>query len=98
MIKSVMRVISMLLIFALVAPFEVISSVAEAQEPAANKVFSQEELAQMLAPVALYPDALLTQILMASTYPIEIVQADRWVKQNKALKGDALTKELEKQD
>jgi hypothetical protein len=58
----------------------------------------KEELEQLLAPIALYPDSLLTQMLMASTYPLEIVQADRWVKANKDLKGDALAKELEKQD
>ena len=63
-----------------------------------SKLFKQEELDQMLAPVALYPDDLLTQILMASTYPLEIVQAARWTKQNKNLKGDALTEALEKQD
>ena len=63
-----------------------------------SKLFKQEELDQMLAPVALYPDELLSQILMASTYPLEIVQADRWTKQNKNLKGDALTQALEKED
>ncbi len=52
----------------------------------------------MLAAIALYPDALLSQILMASTYPLEVVQADRWTKQNKDLKGDALTAALEKQN
>src|ERR1700750_609812 len=57
----------------------------------------KEELEQLLAPIALYPDSLITQMLMASTYPLEIVQADRWVKANKDLKGDALAKELEKQ-
>ncbi len=65
------------------------------QAPA--KVFKQEELDQLLAPIALYPDDLLTQILMASTYPLEVVQAERWVKQNKSLKGDALKAALEKQ-
>jgi len=40
--------------------------------------FSQQELDQMLAPIALYPDALLSQILMAATYPVEVVQAARW--------------------
>jgi hypothetical protein len=60
-------------------------------------VFKAEELEQILAPVALYPDSLLTQILMASTYPLEIVQADRWAKQNKDMKGDALAKALEAQ-
>lgn len=44
--------------------------------------FNQEELAQMLAPIALYPDALLSQILMAATYPIEVIEADRWIKGN----------------
>ncbi len=62
-----------------------------------RKAFTPEELEQMLAAVALYPDALLTQIFMASTYPIEIVEADRWVKKNPNLKGDALATELEKQ-
>lgn len=55
----------------------------------------QEELEQLLAPIALYPDALLTQMLMASTYPLEVVQAERWVKAHKGLTGDALAKELE---
>ena len=62
-----------------------------------QNVFKQGELDQILAPIALYPDSLLTQILMASTYPLEIVQADRWAKQNKALTGDALAKALEAQ-
>lgn len=62
------------------------------------KAFSQEQLDQLLAPVALYPDSLLTQILMASTYPLEVVKATNWMKQNKNLKGDALTASLEKQD
>jgi len=58
---------------------------------------SQEELDQMLAPIALYPDSLLSQVFMASTYPLEVVEADRWVKSNSSLKGDALAVELEKQ-
>ena len=62
-----------------------------------QKTFKQEELDQMIAPIALYPDSLLTQILMASTYPLEVVEADRWAKKNKDVKGDALTKALEAQ-
>lgn len=69
---------------------------APATAPAEARL-KQEELDQLLAPIALYPDALLTQVLMASTYPLEIVQADRWVKEHKDLKGEALTAELEKQ-
>jgi len=58
--------------------------------PAAAEKFSREELAQMLGPIALYPDKLLSQILMASTYPIEVIEADRWVKKNPGLQGDTL--------
>ena len=60
-------------------------------------VFRQEELDQILAPIALYPDSLLAQILMASTYPIEVVQADRWVKANRNLPPDALNDVLDRQ-
>lgn len=63
--------------------------------PAAD--FKPEELAQMVAPIALYPDDLLSQVLMASTYPVEIVQADRWLKQHADLKGDALATALEQE-
>jgi len=68
-----------------------------AQEPGA-KAFSQEQLDQMLAPVALYPDSLLAQVLMASTYPLEIVQADRFAKKNKDLKGDKLLEAAKNED
>ena len=69
-----------------------------AQQPAgAAPVFKQEELDQILAPIALYPDSLVAQILMASTYPLEVVQADRFAKQNASLKGEPLTKALESQ-
>ncbi len=55
--------------------------------------FSEPELAQILAPVALYPDSLLSHILIASTYPIEVVQANRWRKQNSSLSAtDAVNK------
>jgi uncharacterized membrane protein YgcG len=73
---------------------------AVAQEPGTETAvtFKQEELDQMLAPIALYPDSLLAQVFMASTYPLEVVQADRWAKENKELKGDALAESLEKQE
>ena len=65
-------------------------SVAYAQ-PAqlAQENFSQPELEQMLAPIALYPDALLSQMLMASTYPTEVVEASYWLKANHGLRGSA---------
>ncbi|MFH0997817.1 MAG: DUF3300 domain-containing protein [Pseudomonadota bacterium] len=61
----------------------------------APPVFRQEELDQMLAPIALYPDSLLVQILMAATYPLEVVQATRWVNQNPNLKDENLALALE---
>ena len=62
---------------------------ALAQAPTEPKPFSPEELDQMLAPIALYDDALLSQVLMAAGYPLEIVEAARWSAANPNLKGDA---------
>ena len=61
-------------------------------------VLNAGELDQLVASIALYPDPLLAQVLMASTYPLEVVQADRFAKANKKLKGDKLTQALDKQD
>ena len=55
------------------------------------------ELDQLVAPIALYPDPLLSEVLIASTYPLEVVQAERWAKSNNSLKGEALTAALAKQ-
>jgi hypothetical protein len=54
-----------------------------------RKPFTPQELDQILAPIALYDDALLAQVLMATGYPLEIVEAARWSKANPAHKGDA---------
>jgi hypothetical protein len=67
------------------------------QTTPSGKTFSQQDLDELLAPVALYPDALLAQVLMASTYPIEVVEAARWQKANAALKDKALEDALQKQ-
>ena len=53
-----------------------------------NPTFSQAELDQMLAPIALYPDSLLSQILMASTYPGNVAEAVKWSKNNPKQQGD----------
>jgi len=57
--------------------------------------FTQQELDQMLAPIALYPDSLLSQLLMASTYPLEIVEAARWSKANPNLKDEQAVQAVE---
>jgi len=64
--------------------------------PAAS-TFKAEEIDALVAPIALYPDSLLSQVLMASTYPIEVVQASRWAKANPDKKGDAALKAVEGQ-
>ena len=71
---------------------------AMAQQPTTaptQPLLKPAELDQLLAPIALYPDPLLSEVLIA--YALEVVQADRWAKSNKALKGDALTGALAKQ-
>jgi len=68
---------------------------APAQTPAPT--FKPEELEQIVAPIALYPDALLAQVLMASTYPLEIVEAARWSRDNPNVKGDAVADAVQAQ-
>ena len=91
--KIFIRTLIWLLILLTVTPLWVF-----AQDQPATKKFKQEELDQMLAPIALYPDSLLAQILMAATYPLEVVVADRWAKANKNLKGDQLNDALDNKD
>ena len=73
---------------------------AAAAAPAADNrtpPFKKEELEQILAPIALYPDALLAQIFMASTYPLEVVEAARWSKEHPDVKGDAVAGAVQSQ-
>jgi hypothetical protein len=73
------------------------SVVASNQKQAGEKAFSQQDMDELMAPIALYPDALLSQVLMASTYPLEVVEAARWQKQNASLKDKALEEAVAKQ-
>ena len=81
-----------------------VASAQSAAPPAAATTassgqFNTEQIDALVAPIALYPDTLLTQVLMASTYPLQIVLAARWLETpaNKALSGDALVQALEPQ-
>jgi len=62
-----------------------------------EKLLKSEELEALVAPIALYPDNLLSLVVMASTYPVEVVQADRWTTKNKKLKGEQLKAAVDKQ-
>ena len=70
-------------------------------EPAlsgASAVFTEAELDQLLAPIALYPDALLSQVLIAATYPLEVVAAARWSRANPGLDGEAAVEAVAEED
>ncbi|HZC68414.1 MAG TPA: DUF3300 domain-containing protein [Nitrospirales bacterium] len=87
--QYVLTQVLVLLLSVSVAFPQQIMPTSEQDAPAQSRpTFTQQELDQMLAPIALYPDSLLTQILMASTYPLEIVEATRWSRVNPNLKGD----------
>ncbi|KIY38463.1 hypothetical protein TZ03_22525 [Pseudomonas sp. 10-1B] len=70
---------------------------AAATAVAKDPVFTQEQLDQMLAPIALYPDPLLAQVLMASTYPGQVNEAVSWSKANPKASGDDAVKQVAKQ-
>ena len=63
-----------------------------------KKTYSQEELDQIIAPIALYPDALLSQILMAATFPGQVTEAVKWSKDNPDQKGDDAVKAVQDED
>ncbi len=67
---------------------------AQEQQAAPDSMFSPDQLEQLVAPIALYPDSLVAQIMMASTYPLEIVQAARWRDSNPDLKDSELENAL----
>ena len=71
-------------------------SPSPAAAPAA-RLLQPAELDQLVAPIALYPDPLLAEVLMASTYPLDVVQAERWLQSNKNIKDDALKAAADKQ-
>ena len=99
-----MRLLSSGLILHAMIPMDVLAQATPASvgqpvsvgEPA-TKGFNAEQLDALLASIALYPDELLTQVLMASTFPLEVVAAARWVEEpdHESLTGDALVKALE---
>jgi hypothetical protein len=83
--------------FAPVASAQTQPAPAPASAPAQDVLLQPGEIDALLSPIALYPDALIAQVLMAATYPLEVIQASRWLKENKGLKDDALRAALDKQ-
>jgi hypothetical protein len=90
MIKRILALLLCCSILFVTAP----AGFAQSEQPAK---LTSKELEQFVAPIALYPDALVAQILAASTYPIQVVEADRWMQQHSKLKGKKLADEVNKQ-
>ena len=78
------------------------SALAHPQAPTATTAAAakipNDQLDSLVAPVALYPDPLLAQVLAASTYPLEIIQLQQWMTKHPDLKGDALAAAVEKEN
>ena len=73
------------------------TSTTTATTPSAAKI-PNDQLDSLVAPIALYPDPLLAQVLAASTYPLEIIQLQQWMAKHPDLKGEALAAAVEKED
>lgn len=92
------RLLVGLLSVALALPATAPLAYAQDAQQSGNQQMSQAQLAALVAPVALYPDPLVAQVLMASTYPLEVAEAYNWQKANSRLKGDALNQALQQQN
>ena len=101
--RSLLRLSAGLLSMALLAavvPPELHAQTAPAEQAPATPAYSPqspEQLEQLVAPIALYPDSLVAAVLPAATYPEQIVEADRWLKANPDLTGDALAQAVNQQ-
>ena len=100
--SGTLRALVALLCVVLLAPGELIILAQQVQQqPAATEgatKLSNDQLDSLVAPIALYPDPLLAQVLAASTYPLEIVQLQQWLEKNKNLKDKALVDAVQKQN
>jgi Protein of unknown function (DUF3300)/Chaperone of endosialidase len=94
-----MRTRALVVLMLVLVPLEGIAQTSSPPAVSAGQesLLKPEQLEALAAPIALYPDTLLAQVLMAATYPLEVVQAERWVTEHKNLEGDQLKKEVEKQ-
>lgn len=79
-------------------PLLIVGGLVQAEIADEKVEFSSAELDQILAPIALYPDTVLSQVLIAATYPIEVVQADRWARANPSVKGADAVEMVENKD
>src|SRR5712664_4191355 len=97
--KQVFVVLLCCLLVGFTAQADAYGSISQSndQPPAPLVQQSPQELQQLVAPIALYPDALVAQVLAASTYPTEVVEAERWMQSHSNLEGEGLAAEVDKQ-
>ena len=90
MFNATIRTFAIALAVLVAAPSLAQNQTKTPASPPSQQTLTKEQLEALVAPIALYPDTLLSEILMASTYPLEVVEADRWAKANQNLTGDPL--------
>jgi len=96
----VIRQIAALICAVAILPGDMNLLASQASQPAADEQAASippEQLESLVAPIALYPDPLLSQTLVASTYPLEIIQLQQWLEKNKTLKDKALADAVQKE-
>lgn len=81
------------------APAAFADQTDQATDQSATPVVKQtpEQLEQLVAPIALYPDELVAEVLAAATYPTQVVEADRWLQDHKDLQGKQLADQIDQQ-
>jgi uncharacterized protein DUF3300 len=103
-IRSLMTRLTAVACSVLLIPFTSLAAVPQPAQPLASASVEDEskipndQLDSLVAPIALYPDPLLAQVLAASTYPLELIQLQQWLGQHKDLKDKALVDAVQKQD
>ena len=100
MIRAVRELAAVICIGALVSGNAVAVQPPQAAAPAEQSAakIPADQLDSLVAPIALYPDPLLSQVLVASTYPLEVIQLQQWLAQNKGMNEKALADAVKKQD
>jgi hypothetical protein len=102
--KKLRQLISLISIVLLMQPWTVFAQGPQPVYPQSVDtgqsipLLSADQLNNLVAPIALYPDPLLSQILVAATYPLELVEAYQWLQRNPGLTGPALTQAIQSQD
>ena len=98
-LHAILAAVCLSLCFSLPAAFGQQQAPDPAGQPTApDRKLSSDQLDNLVAPIALYPDPVLSQVLVATTYPLEIVEAQQWMQRNKNLRGDDLMKAAREQN